>query len=149
MQSAQSGVGLVEILVAVVIMAIGMLGLVGLQLSNLRNNQSALERGMAVVQTHSIADAMRAERATAGAGNFNIGLNDAAPARDTYAHRAVADWRDSLQDALGDTAAGSVACNNAAGVILCTITVRWNDARGSSAADEDASNRTITTDVQL
>ena len=39
-------------------------------------------------------------------------------------------WIDTLQQNLGATACGQVACN--AG--LCTITVQWDDSRGSSGS---------------
>jgi type IV pilus assembly protein PilE len=42
----QHGVGLIEVLIAVVILAIGLLGLAGLQMHTLRDNESAFERGM-------------------------------------------------------------------------------------------------------
>ncbi len=64
----QRGVGLIEVLISLLVLSIGMLGLAGLQLFSLRNNQGAMERSMAVVETHSIADAMRADRVNALAG---------------------------------------------------------------------------------
>ena len=70
----QRGVGLIEILVAVLVLSIGLLGLAGLQLRTLRNNQSALERGIAVVETHALADALRADRTNARNGLFNLTL---------------------------------------------------------------------------
>ena len=42
---SQRGVGLIEVLIAVLVLSFGMLGMVGLQTWSLRNNQSALERG--------------------------------------------------------------------------------------------------------
>ena len=76
---AQRGVGIVEILVAVLVLSIGLLGLAGLQMRTLRNNESALERGVAVFETHAIVDAMRADRANAIASTYNITLAAAAP----------------------------------------------------------------------
>ena len=137
----QSGVGLIEVLVAVVVLSIGMLGLAGLQLRNLRNNESALERGMAVVETHSVVDAMRADRTNAINSQFNIALDDPAPTGTTFADVAVAAWRGNLTAVLGPDATGAVACNGSA----CTITVRWNDSRGSAGSNA----LSIQTQVQL
>src|SRR5690349_11510858 len=83
--SIQRGVGLIEVLVAVVVLAIGLLGVAGLQLRTLRDNESAYERGMAVVETHSIVDAMRADRTNAINGLFNIALTDPTPTGTTFA----------------------------------------------------------------
>ena len=58
----QTGVSLLEVLIAVVVLSLGFLGLAGLQLNSLRNNESSFQRSFAVVETYTIADAMRAER---------------------------------------------------------------------------------------
>ena len=144
----QSGVGLVEVLVAVLVLSVGMLGLVGLQMRALRNNQSSHERGMAVVQTHSIADLMRADRANAMGGSFNVALGAAAPNGSTFAATALATWRTNLIAALGPDATGSIACNNT----LCTIIVRWNDQRGSGGNPNGSGGNpelSVQTQVQL
>ena len=47
------GVGLIEVLIAVLVMGIGMLGIAALQATSLRNSQSSLERGNAVIQTYT------------------------------------------------------------------------------------------------
>lgn len=137
----QSGVGLIEVLVAVLVLSIGLLGLAGLQLRSLRNNQSALERGVAVVETHAIADAMRADRVGADNDEFNIALTDAAPGGATFAETVVRGWRENLINALGDGATGSVDCDG----MLCTIVVEWDDTRGTGGAAQQQ----LTTQVQL
>jgi len=149
----QRGVGLIEVLIAVLILSFGMLGLASLQMSTLRNNQSALERGMVTVQTHSIVDAMRADRVSAENNRFNIGIDAAAPTGNTFPEMALRTWRTNLRDALGDDATGSVVCDGA-----CTITIRWNDSRGSGAEDDESEPedeqrvggvQTIVTEVRL
>jgi type IV pilus assembly protein PilV len=130
-----------EVLVAVVVLSIGLLGLAGLQLRTTRNNESSFERGIAVVETHSIVEAMRADRTNAINGNFNIAINAAAPTGTTFANTAVASWRANLQALLGSTASGSVACNGSA----CTIVVQWDDTRATGGT----TNYSITTQVQL
>lgn len=139
--SRQRGVGLVEVLIAVLVLSIGMLGMAGLQSWSLRNNQSSMERGMAVVHAYQIADIMRADRANAINGDFDIGIEDAAPADADYISLAIADWRASMQQTLGPDASGSIDCNGA----LCDIVVRWNDARGT----EGAAEQEITIEVEL
>jgi type IV pilus assembly protein PilV len=125
----QAGVGLIEVLVAVLVLSIGLLGLAGLQLRTLRNNQSALERGVAVIETHAIADAMRADRVNASNGLFDITLAAGAPSSPTtFADTVVASWRSNLINSLGADATGSVDCDG----FLCTIIVQWNDTRATA-----------------
>jgi type IV pilus assembly protein PilV len=137
----QRGVGMIEVLVTLLILSIGLLGLAALQMRTLRNNQSALERSMAVTETHAIADAMRADRTNAINGRFNIALADAAPTGTTFREVVLAAWRNNLISALGADATGSVACNGA----LCSIVIRWNDSRGTGGLDQ----LSVTTQVQL
>jgi type IV pilus assembly protein PilV len=142
---AQSGVGLLEVLISLLVLCFGMLGLAGLQLWSLKNNQSSMQRSLAVVQTYSIIDAMRADRETALVGGFNDGAAAASP----FASTALSTWRSALVDALGPEAEGSVSCQNDE----CSITVRWNDQRAAAAGDgyqdQQAAMVEITTQVRL
>ncbi len=138
---SQRGVGMVEVLVAVLVMAIGLLAVAGLQLRTLRDNESSSERGIAVVQTHSILDAMRADRTNAINGVFNIALGAATPTGSTFHEVAIAGWRNNLIAALGQDAKGSISCNGAD----CTIRIQWNDSRGTGGSTTFA----VETEAQL
>jgi type IV pilus assembly protein PilV len=137
----QRGVGIVEILVAVLVLSIGLLGLAGLQMRTLRNSESALERGVAVFETHAIVDAMRADRNNAIASNYNIALSAAAPTGSTFRETALAAWRANLITSLGAGATGSVSCNGA----LCTVVVQWDDSRVNGGS----TTYNVSTQVQL
>jgi type IV pilus assembly protein PilV len=141
----QRGVGLIEVLVALVVLSFGMLGLAGLQMWSLKYNQSAMERGMAVVQTHSIVDAMRANRSAATANEFNIGFDDEVPEGSGFTLESLRAWRASLADGLGPGASGAIECAASA---VCTISVRWNDQRATTAGQGNGM-QTVTTEVQL
>lgn len=67
----QGGVGLIEILIAVLVLSIGFLGIAALQTKALANNNSAMIRTQASIAAYSMFDAMRADRANALAGNYN------------------------------------------------------------------------------
>jgi type IV pilus assembly protein PilV len=143
----ERGVGIVEVLVAVLVLSIGLLGLAGLQMRTLRNNQSALERGVAVMETHAIVDAMRADRiaATQTPSAYTILLEDPTPTGGTtFALQVLEGWRNNLRTMLGDEATGQVTCDGPG----CTIIVRWNDSRGTGDAVALA-EMTVTTEVQL
>ena len=60
MRKQQSGFSLIEVLVATVIMAIGILGVAGLQVVSLQQNRSSLLRSEALQIGNDIIDRMRA-----------------------------------------------------------------------------------------
>jgi type IV pilus assembly protein PilV len=140
--AGQRGFSMVEVLVAAVVLSIGMLGLAGLQMRTLRNNQSALERGIAVVEIHAMADALRADRINASNGLFDIALAAADPAGVTFAANVVAGWRTNLRNELGANATGAVDCNGN----VCVITVQWEE---HTTATEGGGPVTVQTTVQI
>lgn len=140
-RGAQAGVGLIEVLISLLVLSFGMLGLAGLQMWSLKNNQSSMERSLAVVQTHTIVDAMRADRAIAIAGGFNDGASDSSD----FARNALATWRAGLEDTLGSGANGTINCRNDGD---CTVTVSWNDQRAAAASKSDTDQEQIP-DLQI
>jgi type IV pilus assembly protein PilV len=135
----QRGVGMIEVLVAVIVLAIGLLGLAGLQIRSLRDNQSASERGIAVVQTHSILDAMRADRQNAVNNVFNIAPAAATPAGSSFHEEAIRAWRATLTAMLGSGAQGGINCDGA----KCTITITWDDQHGTAVSTNTLSLVTV------
>ena len=59
-QHASSGFSLIEVLVAMLIVAVGILGVAGLQITSLRMNQSAMFRSDALQMGNDMVDRMRA-----------------------------------------------------------------------------------------
>lgn len=68
---AQKGFTLIEILVALVILSIGLLGVASMQVQGLRNNQSAYLRTQATLLAYDMADRMRTNSAQAVAGDYD------------------------------------------------------------------------------
>ena len=66
-----SGFTLIEILVALVILSVGLLGVASLQVQGLRSNQSAYLRSQATLLAYDIADRMRLNSVRAIAGDYN------------------------------------------------------------------------------
>lgn len=120
----QAGLTLVEILVTVLVLAIGLLGLAGMHVTMLSQNNSALGRSQASALAYEIIDRMRANRMAARSGAYDIDMEEDVSSANAVAEADLTDWRASLGDALpgGD---GSVAV--AAGVV--TVTIRWDDER--------------------
>ena len=134
------GVGLIEVLITVLVLAIGLLGLAGLQLSALQNNQSSYERSQGIVQSYTIIEAIRADTESAKSGRFNIAIDDDATGSNFPAN-ALQTWREQLTQNLGEEATGSVNCTNT----MCTVTIRWDDSRGTGGSD----SQELVTEVQL
>ncbi|WP_425493083.1 type IV pilus modification protein PilV [Novilysobacter antarcticus] len=135
-----SGVGLIEVLIAILVMGIGLLGIAAMQATALRNSQSSLERSQAVIHSYGILDAMRANLPVARAGGYNTpGFVCVPPATDTTLVAADhARWIKAIEDSMGEDACGRIQClpivNSESR--SCTVTVRWNDARATEGSDE-------------
>lgn len=69
--ASQRGFTLIEVLVAALVLAIGLMGVAGLQAVSLRNNQSAFMRSQATALAYDLADRMRANVASAEAGAYD------------------------------------------------------------------------------
>ncbi len=132
----QNGFSLIELLVAVVVLSIGMLGLAGLQATGLQHNHSANYRSTATVLAYSIVDSMRANRVGAGDGLYNITLAESAPTGTAIYDQDLSIWLGELAARLpsGDGAVDSVT--NVVGtvqLITVTVTVQWDDRRGGGS----------------
>ena len=141
----QQGAGLIEVLVAVLVMAIGMLGIAAMQASALRNSQGSLQRSQAVVHTYAVLDAMRANLDAARNGEYDTGMQCDAVAGGSLAENDRAAWLDGLKRTLGDEACGAISCEAVGGSVFreCEITVQWNDSRGTGGdAAQQVTTRT-------
>lgn len=143
----QRGVSLIEVLVAVVVLGIGLLGTAALQATALRGGQSSFESSMAVAQTNSILEAMRANRANAG--SYNIAQTCEVPAAGgSRAQQDIRVWLTDLKRSVGGRAAADVSsdtttCGTIANCPLdCTITVQWDDGRAGGGVDRQVTTRT-------
>lgn len=144
----QSGIGMIEVLIAVLVVSIGFLGMAALQAKALSTNNSAMARSMATVASYSILDAMRADITSAEAGLYNQTVTaDACPAATAGNLPSVQinNWCTSLGDALGavTTTSGTILCGNTG---QCTITITFDDSRAGVGG---ASNQTVTTRAGL
>lgn len=140
----QRGLSLIEVLIAVLILAIGMLGIAALQAITLRNSRSAFDRTQAVVLSYTMLDRMRANADAARAGNYNLAETCTIPSTaTTLIQHDQKEWITNLWNTMGkaNTTCGTISCN--AGV--CTITVKWNDSRATSGA----ANQTIATTSRI
>ena len=126
------GFTLIEVLVALIVLSIGLLGLASLQANGLRSNHSGYLRSQATIFAYEMTDRLRANRKTAIAGNYDIDLTDATPTGSTIQDVDRKDWLDALAISLpsGD---GEIDCTtttvSSISTYACTITIQWNDTR--------------------
>ena len=124
-----AGVGMIEVLIAVVLLAFGMLGIAALQMAALRSSQSSLQRSQATISTYAILDAMRANRDEARVGRYNLTTKTCAvPDTGTLAQNDLAEWMGSLKQVLGASACAKILCDND----KCEIEVSWTDTRAKA-----------------
>lgn len=121
------GFSLVEVMVTLFIIAIGALGVAGLQLAAMRSNHSAYLRSHATLAAYALSDRMRAHP-----GEFaDIKIDT----DDPDGHPIFTDWaRELNRTPLEKPAAAALATLDCTGDVCssghCGITIRWNDSRG-------------------
>ncbi|MDR6992783.1 type IV pilus modification protein PilV [Luteimonas sp. 3794] len=139
----QRGVSLIEVLVAVVVLGVGLLGTAALQATALRGGQSSFESSMAVAQTNSILESIRANAGEAE--SYNVGRLCAVPAATgTRAERDIGQWMTDLKTSIGGgPAADTTTCGTIDNCPLdCTITVEWDDQRAGGPESRSVVTRT-------
>jgi type IV pilus assembly protein PilV len=128
----QTGFGLVEVLVALLIVSIGLLGIVSLQVMALKNTGSSMERSQAVIQTYSYMDVLRANRDQAVLSNLDMSMTcDPENLAETLVEQRR--WITQLHETLGPQSCGQVQC---LGGGKCTITVQWDESRAEGGSTE-------------
>lgn len=135
---------MIEVLIAIVVLAIGLLGFALLQTMNLRYTQSANNRTLATNLSYSLLDQMRTNRLSAadyGTASFATGTLDAgvcsAPTG-TAVERGIQSWQCQVFNALGPSARATVTYN-ASGV--ATVVLGWGE-RGGNETETQFTART-------
>jgi type IV pilus assembly protein PilV len=145
----QKGFSLLEVLITLVIISFGLLGIAGVIVNSLKNNQSSYSRAQASMLANDIIDRMRANRTTAEATspspyNLDIGI---APSGSGVVLNDLTEWRASLATAM-PSGTGSVKLIPATKKV--TIVVQWNDSRASgNGATVGLSSQQITVETRL
>lgn len=145
----QTGVGMIEVLVAVLVLAIGFLGMAALQAISLSTNNSAMARSMATIASYSILDAMRADAVNARAGKYNnngaaIQASACPAASGTFAQVQLGLWCTQLGEKLGQSGSttGLINCSVTGD---CVVTVTFDDSRAGAggSATQTVTGRAI------
>jgi type IV pilus assembly protein PilV len=139
------GFSLVEVLVALLVLSVGLLGISKLILFSARSTDSAYLRSQATALAYSILDTMHANRQTAIDGNYNTASANSAPDPGVQCDNAspctnslllaqfdLFQWKNRLL-ALGPTGNGSITTAAIADPVsgttstTATVTVTWDD----------------------
>lgn len=130
---AQRGLSMIEVLISVLVLALGLMGMAAMQALALRGGQSSLESSQAVMAANSIIEAMRANRANAASYVFDGTVNCASvPAAGlSLATWDIHQWTVQLKTAIGNDPADPGTCGSIAqvGGGVYEITVQWDDRR--------------------
>ena len=150
----QNGFTLVEMLIAVIILSIGLLGLAGLQITSLKFNYSSEQRTQATILAYDMIDRMRANKTLAEAGSYDVAMGDG-PAGSVDCRSAacnpasmatydVNQWLCQL-----GSSDGAAGCLGITGLLLegngsvsragstVTVTISWTDDRTKAVGDAD------------
>ncbi|MNU88926.1 hypothetical protein D3C71_787540 [compost metagenome] len=123
---AQDGMTLIEVLVALLILSVGLLGAAAFQLNALKYTDSARMTSQASFIAYDMMDRIRANSAAdytvtpPTSGNLNIARD-----QDLY------DFTSNIVNFGGPTATGSIALNQR----VYTITITWDDSRAANSAN--------------
>lgn len=145
-RGCQSGVGLIEVLVAVLILSIGFLGVAALQATSLSTNNSAMASSMATISSYSVLDAMRIDLVAAEKGDYNgtVKANNCPSSKTTLAQSQLVVWCGQLAANLGAAASttGTIKCDANGN---CAVAISFDDSRAGNGGGV----QTITTEAKL
>jgi type IV pilus assembly protein PilV len=141
-----AGFTMIEVLVALVVLSIGLLGVAGLQIVGLKGNLSASFRTQASYLADDIIDRMRANYSAARGSDgtnpvflqYQVTMGATAPtgATDPTAIADVAAWATELQTL--PSGRGSIAVNGTTNI--ATVTIQWVDTRGGDVSECTGAN---------
>lgn len=140
----QEGATLIEVLIAIVVLSIGLLGLAGLQVTSVQSNHSAYQRSQATLLAYDLTDRMRANRTEALTNAYLVDFPTSSSSNavtGTQAAKDKAEWLNNLARNLPNGTGKVEKTGN-----LITIQVRWDDNRGRIAkSDATPDSETIFT----
>ena len=135
LRKRQQGFTLLEVMIALLILSIGLLGLAALQTTGLRSNQMASMRTLATQFTYDMMDRMRSNPVGVAAGEY-----DDPPANPpgTTTTPDLAEWSNNVATRLPNGMSEITLCPSVE-MPDCTevshvVTVYWNESRRDTSA---------------
>lgn len=128
----QAGISLIELMLAMLVLSIGLLGVAGLQSTTIRNSYSSQQRSVAITLATSMGERILASASSVGNGAFVLSKSCAVPALGGGIVSAeVHAWLTEIKSSLGHVADSST-CGQItydAPSRSYTISVFWDDSR--------------------
>ena len=127
-----SGFTLIEVLVALLVLAVGLLGVAALQFRGIQYSQGALMRSMASTLASDITEKIRANKTNAAqyVGTWTVGTSAPTGCNPVTAASATNDlacWRAQVFSALPPGSTADITANGA----HYTLTITWTDRDGT------------------
>ena len=143
---SSQGFSLMEVLVAMLVLAIGLLGLASLQTQSLKFNHDAYVRSQATILASEIMDKMRANPSNGAAfaaaepdpDDCDLTLNPGA-INDTTPELEVCFWLTDIQNRL-PSGSGDISVN-AATATMYDVTIDWSDRTTDNQDECEAGGR--------
>ncbi|WP_020581532.1 type IV pilus modification protein PilV [Endozoicomonas elysicola] len=131
------GFTLIEVLVAMLILSISLLGMAGLQIMSLQSSGSSLARSQATMMAYDLAERMRRNPDQTGFYITNLDQVITSPdclstgcSPEELAREDIIQWQTSLQDINGEAALASI--NNE-----ITLEISWSESHyGNGLSDQ-------------
>jgi type IV pilus assembly protein PilV len=132
----QTGVGLIEVLVTLLILSTSLLALGAMQNRSLQFNQGAYLRSQANIFAYDILDRMRVNLNNLNAYKSALASVDEtkAPVTTPLAAADLDAWRRNISSELPN-GKGGIACDDI--TKICTVTIVWDELNSSDQAAED------------
>jgi type IV pilus assembly protein PilV len=148
----QTGFTLLEVLIALLVLSIGLLGLAALQTTGLRSNQMASMRTLATQFTYDITDRMRSNPAGVAAGRYFINRDDD-PTGTSIAASDLAEWRNlialRLPNGISDITQCDTSTTPSCAELTHVVTVYWNESRRDTSSVAATFNCPPTSDTDF
>ncbi len=139
---SKKGFTLLEVMIALVISAVSLLGLASLQAQSLSFNNSAYTRSQATYFAYDILEKMRMNKNEAFAGSYDLAFTDTPDFATCYgtgatcsqSDFAIADkyeWYSLITSSL-PSGEGSVSRAIGTGQTIVTVTIKWSNTNSSS-----------------
>ncbi len=138
---SQEGFSMIEVLITVLVSAIGLIGMAGLQITSIKTTTVSVANTQAMIAINEIIDLMRVDFVAASNGEFNIDALDSngtlrtfsattAPSgTPTLAETMTYTWFKNLDRQVSGVKAG-VNCSNLG---MCAIKIELSDSVGGQA----------------
>lgn len=137
-----AGFSLIEIMIAIVVLSIGLLGFGMMLAFSVQANQSANHRTEATNLSYEIIDRIRANRPNAGAYSTTYATGAGSTSGSTRARTDLREWKQRLEAMLPGGQAQVTVAN---GVV--TVDIRWTDARWEDVAANATTTFSVTSQI--